>query len=175
MVGSTGPDVVLVDLSLGGTCGLELIKDLTARTVKVLVVSMHADLTWIERSLAAGARGYVLKNEATGAIVEAIRRVHSGRTYVSSATSERMVQRMVGTTARLEPPETAVDRLSDREFEILQQIGRGMTTRQIGERLSLSPKTVQTYRQRIKEKLGLETAAELATEATRRVVEQDAE
>lgn len=168
------PDVVLVDLSLGGTSGLELIKDLVGRPVRVLVVSMHDEITWTERSLAAGALGYVHKSEATKNIVAAIRRVMTGRTYVSEAASERMMQRMVGSATR-DRFETPVDRLSDRELEIFDRIGRGLTTQQIGESLFLSPKTVQTYRQRIKEKLGLETAAELSTQATRWVVERPSE
>lgn len=168
------PDVVLVDLSLGGTSGLELIKDLVARPIRVLVVSMHDEITWTERALAAGALGYVHKSEATKNIVVAIRRVMSGRTYVSEAASERMMQRMVGSATR-DRFETPVDRLSDRELEIFDRIGRGMTTQQIGESLFLSPKTVQTYRQRIKEKLGLDTAAELSTQATRWVVERPSE
>ncbi len=168
------PDVVLVDLSLGGTSGLELIKDLVGRPVRVLVVSMHDEITWTERALAAGALGYVHKSEATKNIVAAIRRVMTGRTYVSEAASERMMQRMVGSATR-DRFETPVDRLSDRELEIFDRIGRGLTTQQIGESLFLSPKTVQTYRQRIKEKLGLETAAELSTQATRWVVERPSE
>jgi DNA-binding NarL/FixJ family response regulator len=168
------PDVVLVDLSLGGASGLELVKELVARSVRVLVVSMHDEITWTERSLAAGALGFVQKSEATKNIVEAIRRVLTGRPYVSEATSERILQRLVGSTPgdRFEAP---IDRLSDREFEVFDRIGRGMTTQQIGESLFLSPKTVQTYRQRIKEKLGLETAAELSTHATRWVVERPSE
>ena len=168
------PDVVLVDLSLGASSGLELIRELVERSFRVLVVSMHDELTWTERTLAAGALGYVQKSEATKNIVVAIRRVMSGRPYLSESTSERMMQRMVGIGAR-ERFVTPVDRLSDREIEIFDRIGRGMTTQQIGESLFLSPKTVQTYRQRIKEKLGLDTAAELSTQATRWVVERDTE
>jgi DNA-binding NarL/FixJ family response regulator len=168
------PDLVLVDLSLGGASGLELIRELVARPVRVLVVSMHDEITWTERALAAGALGYVQKSEATKNIVAAIRRVMTGRTYVSEAASERLMQRMVGGATR-DRFDTPVDRLSDRELEIFDRIGRGMTTQQIGESLFLSPKTVQTYRQRIKEKLGLETAAELSTQATRWVVERRSE
>lgn len=166
------PDLVLVDLSLGGTSGLDLIKRLVERPVKVLVVSMHDEVTWTERALAAGALGYVHKSEATREIVEAVRRVMSGRPYVSAATSERMLQRMVGSATR-ERPTSAVDTLSDRELEIYERIGRGMSTHEIGDSLGVSPKTVQTYRQRIKEKLGLDNAAELSTEATRWVVERN--
>lgn len=171
LVESTRPDVVLVDLSLGGASGLDLVKELAEREIRVLVVSMHDEVTWTERALAAGALGYVQKSAATDCIVQAIRRVMTGRPYVSEAISERMMQRMVGSSIR-DRFESPVDRLSDRELEIFDRIGRGMTTQQIGDSLFLSPKTVQTYRQRIKEKLGLETAAELSTQATRWVVER---
>lgn len=169
VVDAARPDMVLVDLSLGGTSGLELIKHLVGRPVRVLVVSMHDDTTWTERALAAGALGYVHKSEATRDIVQAIRRVMTGRPYVSDSISERMLQRMVGAGPG-GAKGSSVDALSDRELEIFERIGRGMTTQEIGEALALSPKTVQTYRQRIKEKLGLETAAELSSEATRWVV-----
>jgi DNA-binding NarL/FixJ family response regulator len=166
------PDLVLVDLSLGGTSGLDLIKRLVERPVKVLVVSMHDELTWTERALAAGALGYVHKSEATRDIVQAVRRVMTGRPYVSEATSERMLQRLVGTATR-ERVESPIETLSDRELEIFERIGQGLSTLEISEALGLSPKTVQTYRQRVKEKLGLETAAELSSQATRWVVERD--
>lgn len=166
------PDLILVDLSLGGTSGLELIKRLVERPVRVLVVSMHDEVTWTERALAAGAMGYVHKSEATREIVAAVRRVMSGRPYVSESTSERMLQRLVGTASR-ERPTSPVESLSDRELEIFDRIGHGMATQEIGEALGLSPKTVQTYRQRIKEKLGLETSAELSSQATRWVVERN--
>ncbi|MCB1007900.1 MAG: response regulator transcription factor [Acidobacteria bacterium] len=165
------PDLVLVDLSLKGTSGLELIKHLTDRPVKVLVVSMHDEATWSERALAAGALGYVHKSEATRDIVQAIRRVMTGRPYVSDSIAERILRKMVG-TAVPEPSEDPVSALSDRELEIFQRIGEGKTTQEIGDSLCLSPKTVQTYRQRIKQKLGLENAAELSSQATRWVVER---
>lgn len=166
------PDLVLVDLSLGGSSGLDLVKELVQRSCRVLVVSMHDEVTWTERSLGAGALGFVHKSEATKNIVLAIRRVMSGRPYLSEAASERILERLVGGGAR-ERPSSPVERLSDRELEIFDRIGRGLTTQEIGDNLCLSPKTVQTYRQRIKEKLGLETAAELSTEATRWVVARD--
>lgn len=171
VVEAVQPNLVLVDLSLKGTSGLELLKLLVDRPVKVLVVSMHGEPTWAERALSAGALGYVHKREATRDIVQAIRRVMMGRPYVSESISERMLQRMVGAGAG-DRQGSRVDTLSDRELEIFERIGQGMTTLQIGEALCLSPKTVQTYRQRIKEKLGLETSAELSSEATRWVVDR---
>jgi len=171
VVDQVRPDLVLVDLSLKGTSGLELIKQLASRPVRTLVVSIHDETTWTERALAAGALGYVHKSEATRDIVEAIRSVMAGRGYVSPSISERMLQRLAGHASR-ERADSSIDRLSDRELEIFERIGRGMTTQQIGEALCLSPKTVQTYRQRIKEKLGLGTAAELSSEATRWAIER---
>lgn len=171
VVDSVRPDLVLVDLSLRGTSGLELIKQLVDRPGRVLVVSMHDESTWIERALAAGALGYVHKSEATRDIVVAIRCVMSGRRYVSESISERILHRMAW-AGRRERTESPVDSLSDRELEIFERIGQGMTTQQIGDALCLSPKTVQTYRQRIKEKLGLDTSAELSSEATRWVIER---
>ncbi len=171
VIESERPDLVLVDLSLRGTNGLELIKQMTERGVKTLVASMHEDATYAERALAAGALGYVHKGAATREIVRAIRRVMSGRVYVSESISEQMLRRLVN-PGKQNAQESPVARLTDRELEIFEQIGQGKTTQEIGETLRLSPKTVQTYRQRIKEKLGLETAAELSTQATRWVVEK---
>jgi DNA-binding NarL/FixJ family response regulator len=167
------PDLVIVDLSLKGSNGLALIKELAGHQPKVLVASMHDEATYAERALAAGALGYVHKGEATREIVQAIRKVMAGRVYLSESISETLVRRAVGAGGRKEtrPPS---DRLSNRELEVFELIGKGRTTREIGETLRLSAKTVQSFRQRIKEKLGLETAAELSTEATRWVVESGA-
>ncbi len=165
------PDLVIVDLSLKGSSGLDLIKLLAERGTRVLVASMHDEATYAERALGAGALGYVHKGEATREIVQAIRRVMAGRLYLSESVSERFARRVVGTGGRKEPGPLET-RLSNRELEIFERIGQGRTTVEIGESLGVSPKTVQTYRQRIKEKLGLETAAELSTEATRWVVER---
>ena len=164
------PDLVLVDLSLQGTGGLELLKRLADRSVPALVVSMHDDPTWPERALAAGALGYVHKSAATREVVEAIRAVRSGRLWVSDSVSEQLLRRRFGPARQ--PEGSPVASLSDRELDVFVRIGEGLTTGQIGEELHLSPKTVQTYRQRIKEKLDLETAAELSAAATRWVVSQ---
>jgi DNA-binding NarL/FixJ family response regulator len=130
---------------------------------------MHDEATYAERALAAGALGYVHKGEATREIVQAIRRVTAGRIYLSESVSEKVVKRAIGAGSRKEAA-TPEEKLSDRELEIFERIGQGRTTVEIGEALRISGKTVQTYRQRIKEKLGLGTAAELSTEATRWVV-----
>lgn len=165
------PHLVIVDLSLKGSSGFDLIRHLVERETKVLVASMHDEATYAERALGMGALGFVHKGEATREIVHAIRRVMSGRTFVGESISEKLVQRMVGAGAKREGTSPEL-RLSVRELEIFQRIGEGRTTQEISEVLRLSAKTVQTYRQRIKEKLGLQTAAELSTEATRWVVER---
>lgn len=165
------PDIVLVDLSLRDSSGLDLIKQLASGPVKVLVVSMHDEATWSERALAAGALGYVHKSNATREIVLAIRRVMTGRPYVSESIGERLLRKVVGGMAP-EPLEDPVATLSDRELEIFHRIGEGKTTQAIGDALCLSPKTVQTYRQRIKQKLGIDTAADLSSQATRWLVER---
>lgn len=164
------PDLVLVDLSLEGTSGLELLKRLADRSVPALVVSMQDDPTWAERALAAGALGYVHKSAATREVVRAIRAVTSGRLWVSDSVSEQLLRRRFAGARASE--EDAVSSLSDRELEVFVRIGKGMTTREIGVELFLSPKTIQTYRERIKEKLGLATAAELSAEAARWVYSQ---
>ena len=169
-VENEAPDLVLVDLSLEGMSGLELLKSLADRSVQALVVSMQDDPTWPERALAAGALGYVHKSAATREVVQAIRAVRSGRLWVSDSVSEQLLRRRF--VAARTSEETAVGSLTDRELEVFVRIGKGLTTRQIGEELFLSPKTVQTYRERIKQKLGLATAAELSAEAARWVYSQ---
>ncbi len=132
---------------------------------------MHADLIWVERALRAGARGYVHKGEATRDVVTAIHHVMGGGMWVSDSMSEQLLERRLGRGART-PDEAPIATLSDRELEVFLGIGNALTTGQIAEQLHISPKTVQTYRQRIKTKLGLSTAAELTTQASRWVVEQ---
>lgn len=167
------PDLVIIDLSLRESSGLELLKETTRRTVKAIVVSMHDDATWAERALSAGARGYLHKSEAGRNVVEAIRKVMAGRIYVSESIAALLFERRVPAPPSPEAEGTRIATLTDRELEVFARIGRGLTTRRIAAELHLSPKTVQTYRERIKEKLALGTAAELSSEATRWVVERD--
>lgn len=165
------PNLVLVDLSLGASSGLDLLRQLSDRGVATLVVSMHDDPTWAERALAVGALGFVHKSEATRDVVDAIHRVQSGRLWVSERIAEQLLRRRLGPSSGAGDA-SAIDALSNRELDVFVRIGRGLTTQQIGEELNLSPKTVHTYRLRIKEKLGLSSAAELSSEATRWVVAQ---
>jgi DNA-binding NarL/FixJ family response regulator len=161
------PDVAVVDLSLQQGSGLELIKSLRLQVpaVRILVLSMHEEISDIERALRAGALGYVMKRESTGQIVAAIRQVHAGRLYadaaVLAALTERSLSRRPGSASAT--PES----LSDRELDVFRRLGEGHTTRRIADDLNIGIKTVQTYYARIREKLGLADAAELMREAIR--------
>jgi len=159
LVGTLKPDVAIVDLTLKDGSGLELVKDLKLRQpgLPVLVLSMHDETLYGERVLRAGARGYVMKDQAADKIVAALRRVLSGEVYLSDKMALRVLDRFAGKPAGAGSP---VDLLSDREIEVFQLIGRGISTRQIAEKLHLSVKTVETYREHIKIKLKLETAAD---------------
>jgi len=156
------PDVAIVDLSLGSASGLDLVKTLNATQpeVRVLMLSMHDETLYAERALAAGANGYIMKDEAMGNLIGAIRCVASGKTYVSPQMSERIVARVTGRGGAAEEPEPLA-RLTDREREVFTLMGRGLETRAVAAQLELSVKTIETYHARIKEKLGLKTAHEL--------------
>ncbi len=169
-IAAHAPDLVLVDLSLRSSSGLDLLKEVVHLGKAALVVSMHEDPTWAERSLAAGARGYLLKSEAGRNIVAAIRAVKAGRLYVSEPLSQELLA--LRFTRGADGKTSGIERLTDRELEVLQRIGGGFTTQQIAGQLAVSPKTIQTYRERIKEKLAIDTAAELSTWATRWVLER---
>jgi DNA-binding NarL/FixJ family response regulator len=161
------PDVIIVDVSLGSSSGIDLIHDLKKRLPRaaVLVVSMHDEQLYAERSLRAGAAGYVMKHEATDVIVRAIRTVAAGDIFVSSAISLRLVQDWITNG----PPRgsSPLDALSDRELQVLELMGRGFGTRAIAEALHISVKTVETYRARLKEKFNLRTGTELVRFAIR--------
>ena len=160
------PDLAIVDLSLPGMSGLELIKHLRATRPELptLVVSRHDETLYAERALRAGARGYLMKLEAGEVIVEAAREVLKGGIYVSDEINERLLRGMVGSDQE-QASASPLEALSDRELEVFEAIGRGRTTQEIAEKLLLSPKTVGTYRTRIKEKLSLDTTAELKRRA----------
>lgn len=154
------PDLLIADLFLEGTNGLEMIKRLLAihPNLKVLVVSMLDELIYAERALRAGAQGYVMKEELDTGIIKAIRQVLDGRLYVSDSISQRILERRARSSeAGLSP----VTQLTDRELDIFEQIGLGHSTRDIAEHLHISPKTVQTHRSRIMDKLNLENVSEL--------------
>ena len=159
------PDLAVVDISLKETSGMELIKDIKVQYphLPVLTLSMHDEAIYAERALRAGAKGYIMKEEATEKVVTAIRRVLAGEVYISDGMAARMVSKLVAgpTEAGISP----VDRLSDRELEVFRLIGEGYGTREMAEKLHLSIKTIETYRAHIKEKMALQDANELLRSA----------
>lgn len=159
------PDLAIVDISLQGMDGIELTKNIRARygNLPVLIISMHDESLYAERALRAGARGYIMKQEATEKMMEAIRRVIRGDLYISEKVSAGIVKKFVdGKSKRSSSPE---ELLSDRELEVFRLVGQGFGTRQIAEELRVSVKTVETYRANIKEKLNLKNARELIKHA----------
>lgn len=164
------PDLIIIDISLRSGNGLELIKSLstTATAPRMLVCSMHDEMLFAERCLRAGASGYINKEAANHCVIEAIRAIREGRTYLSPELSEKILSRIVGGGL---PQQSPLEKLTDRELEVFGLIGRGLTTRQISERLHLSYKTIESYRENIKAKLSLKNAAELNCHAVRWVLE----
>ena len=138
--------------------------------VRILVSSMHDETLYAERALRAGARGYINKQQATEKIVEAVRRILSGRIYFSDRMTERPLSRVVD--AAEEQEKISVDLLSNRELQVLELIGNGLGTAEIAARMGLSVKTVETYRQRIRQKLSLKNGAALASFASQWVLEE---
>jgi len=154
------PDLAIVDLSLQDGHGLELIRALheTAPNVLVLVLSMHDEALFAERALRAGARGYIMKHEAIGGLVHAIEEILAGRMYVSDRLSQHLLERL-GHDAPASGGR--LGQLTDRELEVFELIGRGLSTAAIADRLGVSIKTIETYRSNIKTKLALKDAADL--------------
>ena len=156
------PDLVIVDLSLPGANGIELIKNVRAEFPKlpILVLSMHEESLYALRAMRAGADGYVMKHEAMANVIHAIREVFDGRPYLSPAMAAQVITKFAHRQAEGEVD--AVERLSDRELEVLELIGKGNEVRQIAKLLHLSPKTVETHRAHIKDKLDLKNSREVA-------------
>ena len=165
-VAQTKPDIAIVDISLGESHGLELIKDIKARYPKLamLAFSMHDESLYAERILHAGARGYVMKQTPPPAVLGAIRQVLAGEVYLSAEMTRRLVDDMVR-PQRSKKAATPAERLTDREYEIFDLIGRGYQTTEIAHRLRLSPKTISSHRENIRRKLGLATSAALLRQA----------
>ncbi len=155
------PDVVIIDLSLADSDGLELIKEIRNKTrhLPVLVLSMHDENMYAERLLSAGANGYIMKQAAADQLLTALRRVLAGGVYVSEDLGASMVERLAGSDGKQDS--NPFERLSNRELQVMNLIGRGQTTREVAENLNLSVKTVESHRQRIKKKLNLQTSAQL--------------
>jgi DNA-binding NarL/FixJ family response regulator len=154
------PDLAIVDLSLPGANGIELIKNIRAEfsNLPVLVLSMHDESLYAVRALRAGANGYVMKQEALENVINAIGEVLAGRPYLSREMSAKLISN-VATGATAGSP---TDRLSDRELEILELIGKGRDVREIAKALHISAKTVETHRAHIKEKLNLPNARQVS-------------
>jgi len=172
-IANNPPDLAVVDISLKTGTGIDLIKRIKDRTdkVRILVWSMHSESLYAERALRAGALGYINKDQATDKIVEAIRHVLAGKVYLSEAMSERLLKRSVG-GQRNSGSRSPIDVLADRELEVFRLIGQGVKTADIAERLHLSVKTVETYRDRIRHKLGLSDGAALAHFAMQWLLEE---
>jgi len=172
LVTDTRPDVAVVDISLKTGNGIDLIKRIKDRNdcVRMLVWSMHSESLYAERALRAGALGYINKDQATDRIIEAIRRVLKGKVWLSETLSERILQRAVG-GRRQEVTRLPLDVLADRELEVFRLIGDGVKTVDIAERLHLSVKTIETYRDRIRQKLSLSDGTKLAHYAVQWVLE----
>lgn len=170
---SLKPDLAIVDITLRDTSGIELIKDMKIRFPKlpVLVLSMHDESFYAERALRAGARGYVMKEEAGEKIMTAIRRVLAGEVYLSETVAARMLSKYVD--GRPEQGSSPVERLSDRELEVFELIGRGLGTSQIADKLHRSIKTIEAHRANIKRKLQLRTSPELLRMALQWVQTQE--
>jgi len=159
------PDLVIVDISLKGINGIELIKQIQKRDKKVpiLVLSMHDESLYVERVLRAGARGYVMKQEGTEKVVTAIHRILAGEVCVSDAMGKKLLSAFRGRGR--DPKGPSVERLSDRELEVFRLIGQGYRPRQIADTLHVSVKTVETYREHIKQKMNFKNSAELLQHA----------
>jgi DNA-binding NarL/FixJ family response regulator len=174
LVHKTQPDVAVVDISLKSGSGMELIKRIKERypQVRILVWSMHSESLYAERALRAGALGYVNKDQATDTIVNALRQVLKDKVWLSDAMAERLLHRAVGGD-RDAGPRSPLDALADRELEVFRMIGEGHKTAEIAQRLHLSVKTIETYRDRIRQKLDLSDGTRLAHYATQWVLEND--
>jgi DNA-binding NarL/FixJ family response regulator len=159
------PDILILDISLNGPDGLELLKHVRSRypSLPVLILSMHDESIYAERALRAGANGYIMKQEATEKVLVALRRILSKEIYVSERVANNMLQHYVRGNA--DSHRSPVTDLSDRELEVFRLIGEGHGTRQIASKLHLSVKTVESYQAHIKEKLSLHSARELVQHA----------
>jgi DNA-binding NarL/FixJ family response regulator len=173
LVRAAQPDLAIVDITLKGSSGLELTKTLRALSINlpILVLSMHDESLYAERALRAGATGYITKNQTSDEVLAAIRRVLAGEVYVSKKMTSAFLKNVAGAGSRMTA--RPIDRLTDREFEVLELIGRGQTTRAIAEVLRVGVATIDTYRARIKEKMNFRSGTELQHFAIRWVGERE--
>ncbi|MCW5552539.1 MAG: response regulator transcription factor [Verrucomicrobiae bacterium] len=161
----TSPDVVLVDISLAGASGIDLIKDIKGEfeDLPVLVVSMHDESLYAERALRAGAMGYVMKHEPAKTVKAAIHKVLAGDMYLSEKMSTSVINRLL--RGQSDQPKSPIEMLSDRELEVFRLLGQGQGVRQIAEKMEVTIPTVNSFRNRIKEKLGLKSSTEVMLHA----------
>jgi DNA-binding NarL/FixJ family response regulator len=157
------PAMLVIDVSLEGENGIELMQQLSYKdpNVKMLAYSMHDEQLYAERALRAGAKGYVMKHHPPEVFLDAVRDVLKGRVYLSETMSGRLLGKLVGAGANATVSKSPIESLSNRELEVLQHMGRGLTTAQIADKLTLSIKTIETYREHLKHKLNVQTGPEL--------------
>lgn len=161
------PDLMVTDMTMPGRSGIEFIKDVHAMLpgLPTLVLSMHDEMLYAERALRAGARGYLMKDAGSAKVLEVIRTILTGQSYVSPQMSARILDAVTGRRPR--GSMSPIEKLSDREFEVFQLLGSGQSTKEVARSLNLSPKTVDVHRGRIKEKLQLKDASTLIHHAVR--------
>ena len=156
------PDLVIVDISLKDSDGIDLVREISRRhpALPMLVLSMYDESLYAERAMLAGASGYIMKQEAIPAVVKAIRHVLDGNLFASEKVKEKMFQRMVSRKKRPDN-KSPLEQLTNRELEVFRLIGNGLSTKEITEQMHVSHKTVGTYRENIKNKLGIKHYTEL--------------
>jgi DNA-binding NarL/FixJ family response regulator len=159
------PDMAIIDVALVDDNGLDLVEELSAarKDFPMLVLSMHDESVWAERAIRAGARGYVMKKEASESVITALRNMREGKIHVSHNMVSLLLNKLQG-----DPDEQNTgteESLTERELEVFRLIGAGLSTREIAEQMTLGIKTIGTYRDRIKQKLGLKNASELTRRA----------
>ena len=165
LVESKSPDMIIADITLRDISGLEMLKYLNDRNIKipVLVLSMHDEVIYAEKAMKSGASGYIMKQEMTENVIKAIRQVMNGRIYISESINKLVVQKFFSKDIKNVCMISEI--LTHREFEILNLIGMGFKRKQIAEKLNLNVNTIGTYRERIKEKIGVATSSELTARA----------
>jgi len=162
---TTSPDMAIIDIALAEDNGLDLVKEISRseNEIPMLVLSMHEESVWAERAIRAGAQGYIMKKEASESVISALRTIHRGQIHVSGNMIALLLNKLQDNPNCRGA--STMDILTDRELEVFRLIGSGMSTREIAGQLSLGIKTIGTYRDRIKQKLGLKNGAELTRRA----------
>jgi len=169
---SERPDILILDISLGGPDGLELLKNVRMRypALPVLILSMHDESIYAERALRAGANGYIMKHEAAERVLVAVRQILNREIYVSERVANRILHHYISGTSTVK--QSPLADLSDRELEVFRLIGEGHSTRTIADELHLSVKTVESYQAHIKDKLSLKNGRELVQHAIQWVMNE---